>query len=510
MAKILATLDPELRQIVSTNKVFKNWAKTFSCSPELYFEPTSEEQIVKIFYLAQRTGKPVKAVGSGHSPSDLACTNGFMLSLDRLNEVLAVDTNAYTISVQAGMNLHELHRVLAENGLAVSNLGSISDQSIAGVMATATHGTGAKFGSLPTMIRALTIITPTGLTLHCTPTQHADVFCAAQCSLGALGIITRITLQVEPAFRLEAIQEPVPFSTVLSMMPTLIHSAQHVRFWWFPYTDMTVVWRANRSTKPVRQAPVSWLRDHLLGVHAYEAVLDITRFGPLTKAIPSAARFFFGALFDRKVKVIDDSYKVFNFDCLFPQYVNEWAIPWEHTAEALKRLDAFIKENEIKVHWPVEVRFVDEDNVWLSPAYGRKTAYIGVIMYRPYGKPVPYKKYWQGYENIMRSFGGRPHWAKAHGQTCADLAPSYPRFQDFLRVRQELDPAGTLLNDYLRRHVVGVAGRGVVHKATPGVSQDERGVAEAEEDAEARAAGGFGEGEGEGEGGVVGQVLARL
>lgn len=191
-----------------------------------------------------------------------------------------------------------------------------------------------------------------------------------------------MTLQCEPSFRLEAIQEPVPLATALSTMSAIIHSAEHVRLWWFPYTDKTVVWRANRSTKPVQPPQQYWLRDRLLGYHAYQAALDVTRFGPMSQALPSLARFFFGALFDRKIRLVDESYKVFNYDCLFPQYVNEWAIPWERTDEALRRLDVFVKENDMKVHWPVEVRFADEDDVWLSPAYKRKTAFIGVIMYR--------------------------------------------------------------------------------------------------------------------------------
>ncbi|RUS20932.1 D-arabinono-1,4-lactone oxidase-domain-containing protein [Endogone sp. FLAS-F59071] len=493
MAKILTILDPDLRKIASTNRVFQNWAKTFSCTPELYFEPTSEEQIVKILELAQRTGKLVKAVGAGHSPSDLACTNGFMVKLDRLNQLLAVDIRAHTATVQAGMTLHELHRVLAENGLALSNLGSVSDQTVAGVMATATHGTGANFKSLSTMV---------GLILHCTPTQNPDIFRAAQCSLGALGIITRMTLQCEPSFRLEAIQEPVPLATTLSTMSAIIHSAEHVRLWWFPHTDMTVVWRANRSIKPVQPPPQSWLRDRLLGYHAYQAALDVTRFEPMTQALPSLARFFFGVLFDRKMRLVDESYKVFNYDCMFPQYVNEWAIPWEQTSEALRKLDAFVKENDMKVHWPVEVRFADEDDKAFPDDKFTPSSLLFIWIPRPYGRPVPYKKYWQGYEEIMRSLGGRPHWAKAHGQSCAELAASYPHFQDFLRVRQEVDPAGIFLNDYLRRHIVGAGGRAV--EPEHGMSHhEERRVAEAKEEAELKTEGGFGD---PGDG----QILARL
>jgi L-gulonolactone oxidase len=298
----------------------------------------------------------------------------------------------------------------------------------------------------------LTLITPNGTILYCSPQENVDVFEAARCSLGALGVITRMTLQGEPDFRLEAIQKPYKFSDVLNDWDTVLHSSEHTRVWWYPHTDDCVVWRANRTTKaPTYEGP-SFLMERGYGFHTYQALLNLTRYS--TKFIPYLTKLMFNTLHSRPSRVVDVSNKVFNFDCLFPQYVNEWAIGWDDAPEALRRLNKYIEEHDLKVHFPVEIRFVDEDDVWLSPAYGRKTCYIGVIMYRPYGNPVPYKKYWKGYEDIMRQFNGRPHWAKAHGQTRSDLEASYPKFKDFLRVRQELDPKGIFVNAYLKRHVV--------------------------------------------------------
>ncbi|KAI8982683.1 D-arabinono-1,4-lactone oxidase-domain-containing protein [Pilobolus umbonatus] len=405
-------LDDELKSIVSTDYTFQNWAKTFRCTPKLYFQPTTEAHISKIIRLASTLDEPIKVVGSGHSPSDLACTSGFLLNIGHLNKLVQVDTSAHTATVQAGMTLHTLHRVLRENGLAVSNLGSISDQTIAGVMATATHGTGARYGCLSTMILDLTLIDGQGNTLHCSPHENKAIFEAARCSLGALGVITQMTIQVEPDFNLEAIQKPYKFSHVLENWESFIYSSQHTRVWWYPHTDDCVVWEANRTTKEPMFSGPSPLMDRLYGFHTYQALLNLTRYSP--SWIPSLTKLMFKTLFCRPVHIVDVSNKVFNFDCLFPQYVNEWAIPWEEAPDALRQLDEFISHNDLKVHFPVEIRFVDEDDVWLSPAYGRKTCYIGVIMYRPYGKPVPYKKYWKGYEEIMRTHQGRPHWAKVN------------------------------------------------------------------------------------------------
>ncbi|CAO3608903.1 unnamed protein product [Cunninghamella echinulata] len=372
-----------------------------------------------------------------------------------MNELLDVNHEKHTVTVQAGMSLHKLHVVLKENNLSLSNLGLISDQFIAGVMATASHGTGAHFGCLSTFIINMTLVTAEGKILFCSSTEEPEIFQAAKCNLGALGIVTQITLQTEPFFRLEAIQKPYKFPEVLNDWDATIHSAEHVRVWWYPHTDDCVVWRANRTDKPAMASTSSstgYLLDRVLGFHIYQGLLNMTRYQP--SWIPSLTKFMYNKVHSRPFQVIDDSYKIFNFDCLFPQYVNEWAIDWADAPAALRDLEQFIHTNDLKVHFPVEIRFVEEDDIWLSPAYGRKTCYIGVIMYRPYGNPVPYKKYWKGYEDIMRKYNGRPHWAKAHGQTQKDLQASYPKFNDFLQIRQKLDPKGMFLNDYLKRHLI--------------------------------------------------------
>ncbi|KAI9272877.1 D-arabinono-1,4-lactone oxidase-domain-containing protein [Phascolomyces articulosus] len=448
----LNQLDSELRAIATEEYTFQNWAKTFQCTCEIMFEPCSEKQLIKIVQLAQKHNKPIKVFGSGHSPSDLACSRGFMINIDKMNGLLRVDKQDSTITVEAGMTLHQLHATLQEHGLAMSNLGSISDQTIAGVISTATHGTGAGFGCLSSMVLDMTLITANGELIQCSPHENPDLFSAARCSLGALGIITRVSLQVEPAFHLEAIQRPYKFDHVLSDWDDVVHSAEHVRVWWYPHTNDCVVWRANRTEKPIQHEASNWLMERGVGVHLYQFMLNAARYRP--SVIPSITRFMFDKVHQRPTHVVDESYKVFMFDCLFPQYVNEWAIPWENSPQALKDLDEFINTSELKVHFPVEIRFVDEDDIWLSPSYKTKTCYIGVIMYRPYGNPVPYKKYWKAYEDIMRKHGGRPHWAKAHGQSAEQLNASYPRFRDFLNVREKVDPQGMFLNDYLKRHIL--------------------------------------------------------
>jgi L-gulonolactone oxidase len=189
-----------------------------------------------------------------------------------------------------------------------------------------------------------------------------------------------MTLKVEPAFLLEAKQVPAKLEDVLQNWDQVVNSAEHVRVWWYPHTDDCVVWRANRTTKEISNTTPSWLRSTLVGFHLYQFALNIARYRP--SMIPFLTRFFYDNVHSSPTEIVDDSYKVFNFDCLFPQYVNEWAIPLEKAPEAIRRIDQFIQSSELKVHFPVEIRFVDGDDVWMSPSYGRKTCYIGVIMYR--------------------------------------------------------------------------------------------------------------------------------
>ncbi|KAJ2014254.1 D-arabinono-1,4-lactone oxidase, partial [Coemansia sp. S680] len=263
------------------------------------------------------------------------------------------------------------------------------------------------------------------------------------------------TIQCEPAFKLHAVQTPDTLDHVLDTLDEVVFSAEHVRFWWFPYTDNVAVWRANRTTQPIQPHHESFLRDRLYGYYYYQLQLLKARLTP--DDIPRIARKHFARRFGRRIETIDDSYTVFNFDCMFPQYVNEWAVPWENAADVLRQLRIWINAEErkpdgVRVHFPVEVRFVRESNVWLSPAYGRAVCYIGVIMYRPYNRAIPYKKYWRVYEDIVRTQGGRPHWAKAHKMYYYDLKKAYPKFDDFVKLRGECDPNGIFVNDYIHAY----------------------------------------------------------
>ncbi|KAG2392710.1 hypothetical protein C9374_011435 [Naegleria lovaniensis] len=446
---------------INKSFVFRNWANIYKIKPQFVHHPESEEEIQRIVKVAAFRKEKIKVVGSGHSPCDISLTKDHMIFLDKYSKILNVDTQKLTAKVQAGVTIEQLNTELYHNyNMALPVLGSISFQTISGIISTATHGTGINFGCISTIVIELDVVLPTGEVI--TLKKGDDNFNAFVCSLGCLGIISTMTIQCVPAFSLKAIQEPSDLDTVLSNLENLIGSSDHWRFWWFPHTKNDKCITNSATRIPIQSSKSfvgdsdkigffgkikNFLVDRLLGFYSLEFALFISKFFP--SLVPWINNTWFSLLFSSKTEVTDVSFKVFNFDCLFKQFVNEWAIPIENTKEALIRIRNMIQESKLNVHFPVEVRFVKADDVWLSPCYGRDTCYIGIIMYRPYDFTIPYQKYFEEYNRIMLQLGGRPHWAKLDFKL--DFANMYPKWQDFKNLRQALDPNDVFSNDYIKR-----------------------------------------------------------
>ncbi|KAM9316360.1 L-gulonolactone oxidase-like [Gastrophryne carolinensis] len=428
---------------------FQNWAQTYGSTPELYFQPTCAEEVKEILDLARKRSKRVKVVGGGHSPSDIACTDDFMIRLDKMNHVLKVDKEKKQVTVEAGMLLSELNEVLAKNGMALSNIGAVSEVAAAGVIGTGTHNTGIGHGILSTQVISLTIMTASGDILECSETLNAEIFQAARLHLGSLGVILTVTIQCRSAFRLQEIQFSSTLPEVLDNLDSHLKSSEYFRFFWFPHTENVSIFYQDPTDKPP-SSNANWFWDVLVGYYLLEFLLWISTFIP--SLVPHINRLFFWLMFQGRSERGDISYKVFNFDCLFKQHVQDWAIPIEKTKEALMNLKTWLEKNpNVVAHFPVEVRFARGDNILLSPCYNRDSCYMNIIMYRPYGKDVPHQEYWLEYETIMKKVGGRPHWAKAHTCTRKDFEKMYPGFTKFNTIREKLDPTGMFLNAYLEK-----------------------------------------------------------
>lgn len=328
---------------------FTNWARSFTCTPTAIFEPENEFQCELVLELARREGKTVRVAGVGHSPNDLPCTSQYMLRTTKLNRILEVTTSSHLLRVmfwssyvlsqvnteklyvvaQAGITLNELHAQLSKNNLAMTNVGSISEQTLGGVITTATHGSGITYGVLSTQVRALSLLLADGSRTSCSRTERPDLFLATICGLGATGIILSVQLDVEPMFRLKEMQRSLSFDEVVQNFDHHVNSAEHVRFWWFPTMDIMRCSYSNRTNevknfyslytqlkkKNFLKAPNpagSWLWHSLMGYHVIQFLLFLGRyFLFLNTYIANFACW----LASGDSLGIDDSYRIFNVDC---------------------------------------------------------------------------------------------------------------------------------------------------------------------------------------------------
>ena len=421
-----------------------NWAGNQSCAPTAIRRPTGEADLVAIVKEAARAGIRVKCVGAGHSFTPIACTDGVLVDLAKYGRVVGHDPGARTVTVQAGISLAKLSDELDQRGLALENMGDISYQSIAGATATGTHGTGWHFGNISSRIVGLRLIAGDGSILSATAEENPGVFAAARVGLGALGIVSTITIQAVKAFRLHAIEEPLRLNEILTDFDGYMSSADHVEFYWVPHTAWALTKRNRRTDEPAvpRRKAKEFLDDLLITNVGFGAMCRIGRRHPsliprLAKILPSTGR----------LEYTDRSDRVFTSPRRVKFYEMEYAIERDAIPEALNRVRALVDEAGIQLSFPVEVRVAAPDDIPLSTAEGRSTGYIAVHVYQG----TPYDAYFQGVERIMGSYGGRPHWGKMHFQGHESLAMRYPRWDEFQAVRHQLDPEGRFTNQYLER-----------------------------------------------------------
>lgn len=415
-------------------KLWSNWAGNQQCAPAAWSRPTSEDELVEIVKRAAADDRRVKVVGAGHSFTGIACTDGVLVDLGDYDRVLHHDAATGQITVQAGIPLHRLCGELDARGLAMQNMGDIGYQSIAGATSTATHGTGAEYGGLATRIVGMRLITGDGSVLECTPDSNADVLDVARVGLGALGVLSTVTIAAVPAFRLRAVEEAMPVDDVLADFDGFMTSTDHVEFYWVPHTRWALTKRNTRTDEPAAPRPRRReILDDLVAQNlAFGAMCRIGRRFP--RAIPRLAKIVPSA--SGRVEYVDRSDKVFTSPRLVRFYEMEYSIPAEAVPEALNRVRRLVDTIGVPISFPVEVRVTAADDIPLSTANGRRTGYIAVHVYRG---TTAYDQYFTGVESIMDDYGGRPHWGKLHYQKAATLAPRYERWDDFQAMRRRLD-----------------------------------------------------------------------
>lgn len=428
-----------------TAPTWRNWAGNVGVRPVRTVAPSTTAALAEAVRRAAEDGLTVKPVGSGHSFTPVAATGGVLLRPDRLCGVREIDRAAGTVAAAAGTPLWQLNRTLAAEGLSLTNMGDITAQTVSGAVSTGTHGTGRDSGSIAAQIRGLELVLADGSVLRCSPEENAEVFAAARVGLGALGVISEITFAVEPAFLLTAREEPMPFDRVTAEFDQLVTENEHFEFYWFPHTDGCTTKRNNRSPGPARPLPRirRWVDDELLPNGVFQAACSLGRAVP--GAIPAVAKMSSRALSARTYT--DLPYKVFTSPRRVRFVEMEYALPRDAAMAALRELKLLVERSGFRVAFPVEVRTAPADDITLSTASGRDTAYLAVHMYRG----TPHEAYFTAAEHLMTAHGGRPHWGKLHSRDAAYLSGVYPRFEEFTELRGKLDPDRVFANDYLRR-----------------------------------------------------------
>jgi len=390
----------------------------------------------------------VRVSASGHSFTDIACTDDVMLRLDALDRVLSSD--GPLVEVAAGITLHRLGKELADRGLAMENQGDIDRQQLAGAISTATHGTGAGYPNLSAQVIALRLVTADGEVRELSAESDADAFRAARVGLGALGVITRVTLRCVPLFTLQRLDLPRSLDETLDALDERVASNDHFEFYGFPYTGRVMTRESERSDRDVEQTEPwkRWLNDVVAENAIPAAIFRLGRAAP--GIIPALNRRVVPLM--QPSKVVDHAYRVYASRRNIPFTEMEYGIPREAAAEAIRRVIDLIERRGLAVAMPYEVRFTKGDDAHLSTAAGRDTCYIAVHQYRG----MDFDAYFRGVERIMDDYGGRPHWGKRHFQTAATLAPRYPDWDAFQAIRHRLDPDGVFTNDHTER-VLGPA-----------------------------------------------------
>jgi len=420
---------------------FRNWSRRHCCAPAAWAHPSTDDEIVALVKAANDSGRTVKVVGAGHSFSAIAMTDGVLVSLDRMDRVVSVDVQRGLVRVQAGMRLRDFNRALAEHGLSLPIVGSIAEQSLGGLVATGTHGSSLRHGNLATLIVAMRLVSGTGEVVELP--EGDPRLLGARVNLGALGIVTEVTLRVESMFAVAEESVPMGFEAALAAFPAFIRDHEYAKLWWLPHTDAALLFRGDRVTEPSNISAVQrWIDEHIVNAWVFPAVLWLGNKFP--SLIPPLNRVT-GAVYFQRRRTVGPPASVLGLAMPPRHFEAEWAVPLAHGAEALRRVRDLAEG--LRVNFILEARVVRGDDNWLSPAYGRDTIQIGTYITNPADRAA----FFAGAEAIFADYGGRAHWGKENTLSRAEAERLYPRFADFRDLVGVMDPRGTLRNAVLQR-----------------------------------------------------------
>ncbi len=384
-----------------------NWSGSLVFYPDSVQRPAGEQEIAEVVAGAAREGRTVRAIGAGHSSSPLVATSDVLLSLAEFTGLAASDAAAAQASIRGGTFLREAGTLFAEAGLAMTNMGDVDLQTVVGAMATGTHGTGAQLPIMSQHMIAARVITGEGEIVSVDGEAEPEVLDALRVSLGTLGIISELRLQLVPGFQLHREELCADIDECLEHLDELAAGNRNFDFYWYPRSDEAKI----RTLNPPGEDPL----------HTPSATLQKQMEGPAHEVIPRERDLRFDEM--------------------------EYFLPRSVAPHAFREIRERIRKRwRREVAWRVLYRTVAADDSYLSGAFGRPTATISVH----HNAGLPYREYFDDVEAILREYGGRPHWGKKHSLRAEELCPLYPRWDDFMKIRARFDPHGTFLTPYLR------------------------------------------------------------
>ncbi len=414
------------------SEVWKNWSGSVTARPRAFARPKCEAELAQIVTRAAN----VRVAGAGHSFMPLCETDGVLISLADLEGDIELSGDGTTAWAPAGWSLAKLTATLWDRGVSLINQGDVNPQALAGAIATGTHGTGAELGSLSTAARAFRLMLADGAVVTCSRTERPDLFEAQRLSLGLLGVATRIEVEVTPAYCLEERVESHHIDAVAERWDDLARANRHVEFWVFPYGDQVILKTLNPAPEEGPLKRTSDVDDRAFGVICEIcAALPfltpslqrmIVREGVRQRRVGPAHRIFPS---ERNVRFEEMEYEL--------QRADAWP--------ALREAIGWIRKKRLPVTFPFEFRLVAGDDIWLSPFNTGPGASISMHQYAK----MAWRDVFAEGERIFRAHGGRPHWAKRHTLTSADVSALYPNAARFRAVRDAHDPHGKFANAHL-------------------------------------------------------------
>ncbi len=425
-----------------SNKIV-NWGKTYECKPSAILYPKSNEETVEIIQQANKEGRKVRVIGSGHSWTDLVPTNDILISLDAYQGIIETDHQQMTATVKAGSKLHSIFSALQHEEMALANQGDIDVQSLAGAFTSGTHGTGRDFGILATFIEEITLVKGNGELITCSETNHPELFSAARVSLGALGIITEMKIKTTKNFKLEYISKGGTLEDVMVNFDNYIQSNRNFEFYWFPFTGLVQMKLVNETDDPIRSGGfMRELNDIFVENIGYGALSELSK--NWAWWTPRFSKF--SADYVPKGRWVNWSHKIFATKRWVRFREMEYSIPRNHFENCMNEIVQTIHDKKFRVHMPMEVRYVKADDIMISPANGRDSVYMAVHQYIG----MEYKEYFTTIEKIFLKYEGRPHFGKMNTLAYDGFKSAHPHWNQFISIRNECDPQQVMINPYLK------------------------------------------------------------